>query len=106
MCLQIRTRQKLYDLLPKPTTEKQLRSFLGIAGYYRRFVEGFAKIAAPLHSVLSKPKKNTKVKPEQFSRLWNEDCDKAFERLKEKLTSTPVLGYPDFSAEFFFGNRR
>ena len=85
---------------PKPTTEKQLRSFLGIAGYYRRFVEGFAKIAAPLHAILSKPKKNTKVKPEQFSKLWNEDCDRAFGRLKEKLTSTPVLGYPDFSAEF------
>ena len=85
---------------PKPTTEKQLRSFLGIAGYYRRFVEGFAKIAAPLHAMLSKPKKNTKVKAEQFSKLWNEDCDRAFDKLKEKLTSTPVLGYPDFSAEF------
>lgn len=86
---------------PKPTTERQLRSFLGIAGYYRRFVNGFAKIAAPLHALLSKPKKTkTNMKTEQFVSLWNHDCDRAFEELKTKLTSTPVLGYPDFSKEF------
>ena len=58
---------------PKPTTEKELRSSLGIAGYYRRFVQNFAKIAAPLHSLLSKPDKSkTKLKSEQFAKLWNE----------------------------------
>ena len=86
---------------PKPTTEKELRSFLGIAGYYRRFVQNFAKIAAPLHSLLSKPDKSkTKLKSEQFAKLWNENCDIAFRTLKEKLTTTPILGYPDFSKEF------
>ena len=88
---------------PKPKTEKELRSFLGIAGYYRRFVQNFAKIAAPLHSILSKPEKSkskTKMKSKQFVKLWNDNCDKAFETLKEKLTTTPVLGYPDFSKEF------
>ena len=86
---------------PKPTTEKELRSFLGIAGYYRRFVQNFAKIATPLHSLLSKPDKSkTKLKSEQFAKLWNENCDIAFRTLKEKLTTTPILGYPDFSKEF------
>ena len=88
---------------PKPTTEKELRSFLGIAGYYRRFVQNFAKIATPLHSILSKPEKSkskTKIKSEQFLKLWNDNCDKALKTLKEKLTTTPILGYPDFSKEF------
>ena len=86
---------------PKPTTEKELRSFLGIAGYYRRFVQNFAKIAAPLHALLSKPNKSkTKLKSEQFAKLWNKNCDIALRTLKEKLTTTPILGYPDFSKEF------
>ena len=92
---------EVISLWPKPTTERQLRSFLGIAGYYRRFVKGFAKIAAPLHALLSKPKKTkTNMKTEQFVSLWNDDCDRAFQDLKTKLTSAPVLGYPDFSKEF------
>ena len=41
----------------RPTTEAELRSFLGLAGYYRRFVQGFAKVAAPLHALLGGPKK-------------------------------------------------
>lgn len=84
---------------PIPVTEKQLRSFLGLASYYRKFVQGFASIASPLHSLLSKPK-NTKLKSEQFQALWTEECTRAFETLKERLTSAPVLGFPDFTREF------
>lgn len=84
---------------PIPTTEKQLRSFLGLASYYRRFVQGFASTAAPLHALLSRPK-NTKLKAEQFQKLWTDECTKSFNALKEKLISPPILGFPDFSQEF------
>lgn len=86
---------------PKPTTDRQQRSLLGIAGYYRRFVNGFPKIAAPLHALLSKPKKtNINMKTKLFVSLWNNDCDRPFEELKTELTSSPVLGYPDFPKEY------
>ena len=75
---------------PQPNTVKQLKSFLGLAGYYRRFVPQFSKIAAPLHKLLKKEAK--------FS--WGVDQEIAFRTLKQKLTSKPILKYPDFSEEF------
>lgn len=88
-----------------PQTEKDLRSFLGLAGYYRKFIKGFSQIAAPLHSVLSKQEKKVKgkkmvTKEIPFKQKWNADCDNAFEKLKSCLTSTPVLGFPNFSSPF------
>lgn len=83
---------------PIPTTEKQLRSFLGLASYYRKFVQGFASIAAPLHALLSRPK-NTKLKAEQFQKLSTDECTKSFNALKEKIISPSILGFPDFSQE-------
>ena len=59
----------------------QLRSFLGLASYYRRFIEGFAKIAGPLH----------KLTGETVAFKWDERCEMAFERLKVLLTEAPVL---------------
>lgn len=90
-------------LWPKPNTEKELRSFLGIAGYYRRFVRDFSKIARPLHELTSGGKKSTKkkkVKQTSFQESWTKQCDDAFELIKQKLTSSPILGYPDFKREF------
>jgi hypothetical protein len=75
---------------PTPTTPKQLKSFLGLAGYYRRFVPQFSKIANPLHKLL---KKDAKF-------VWGEEQEIAFHSLKQKLTSEPVLQYPDFTKEF------
>jgi len=75
---------------PKPNTVKQLKSFLGLAGYYRRFVPQFSKIAAPLHKLLKKDAK--------FA--WGEDQEIAFSTLKQKLVSKPILQYPNFSEEF------
>lgn len=75
---------------PTPKTQKQVRSFLGMANYYRRFVQDFAKIATPLNSLLNKDKK--------FE--WNIQCQSAFETLKEKLISAPILAYPDTSKSF------
>ncbi|KAK3715036.1 hypothetical protein QZH41_002685 [Actinostola sp. cb2023] len=86
-----------------PTTVKELRSFLGFVGYYRRFCKNFAAIAGPLHELvntcLKELKEHRKLKV-SFTQRWNSNCQKAFDTLKEKLTSPPVLGYVDFSKPF------
>jgi len=74
---------------PQPRSARGLRGFLGLAGYYRRFVKDYGILAAPLTSLLRK---------EGFS--WSDDAEKAFSALKEALSSTPVLHLPDFSSEF------
>src|SRR6266511_941893 len=76
--------------LPIPTTQKGVRSVLGLCGYYRKFVKGFSKIAKPLNELLKKGK--------QFE--WTESQQKAFEELKEKLIQYPILSYPDYEKEF------
>ncbi|KAL4355503.1 hypothetical protein GQ457_06G006870 [Hibiscus cannabinus] len=73
-----------------PTTIKEVWSFLAITGYYRRFIKGFAIIAAPLTDLLRKE--------ENFE--WNERAQDAFEHLKTCLCSTPILGLPNFEKEF------
>ncbi len=85
---------------PKGVTE--LRSFLGFASYYRRFVEGFAKLAAPLHRLVAefagrKPRARAEL---SFGAAWIEQCQVSFEELKSRLTSAPVLAYADFSLPF------
>ena len=70
---------------------KQVQQFIGLAGYYRYFVEGFAKIAKPLYGLL--------VKDVDF--LWTVECQAAFEKLKERLTSAPILRPPDLSKRFY-----
>ena len=72
---------------PQPKDAADVRSFLGLATYYRRFVPRFAHIAAPLHALTAKGAK--------FH--WSPACQAAFRRLKDRLTTAPVLGYPDFS---------
>jgi hypothetical protein len=74
----------------QPTDVSMIRSFLGLAGYYRRFIEGFCKIVKPLTSLLEKGK--------EFK--WDEACQKCFEELKERLTTAPVLIMPDIHKGF------
>ena len=82
-----------------PQTESELRSFLGLSGYYRRFICGYAKIAAPLHALLAgKGKKKKAGKVPMTS--WNQQCDDAFSTLKQRLTSAQVLGHPDLGKPF------
>nr|ABD91504.1 putative polyprotein [Oryza sativa Indica Group] len=73
-----------------PKTVSQIRSFLGLAGYYRRFIENFSRIARPMTQLL---KKDEKFK-------WTAKCDKSFEELKKKLVSAPVLILPDQMKDF------
>ncbi|KAJ8761463.1 hypothetical protein K2173_001596 [Erythroxylum novogranatense] len=68
----------------------EMRSFLGLAGYYRRFVEGFSMIAAPMTKLL---RKNQKF-------IWSDECQKSFEELKHKLTSAPILILPSVDESY------
>lgn len=76
--------------LAKPSNIKELQIFLGLTGYYRKFIEGYAKIAAPLFQLLKKE--------EKFS--WNEEVNEAWEKLKQSLISFPILKQPDFEKPF------
>ncbi|GKB55791.1 reverse transcriptase domain-containing protein [Tanacetum coccineum] len=76
--------------LPPPTNIKGIRSFLGHAGFYRRFIKYFSKIARPLTKLLEKDT------PFEF----NDECHKAFNSLKEKLTCTPVIMSPKWNLPF------
>lgn len=88
---------------PRPSTVKELRSFLGFASYYRRFVDGFAKLAAPLHRLvgeLTGSKHRPGQREEVFSSAWSRECQDRFEELKSRLTTAPVLAYADFTKPF------
>ena len=74
----------------QPTNVSEIRSFLGLAGYYRRFIEGFSKIARPMTELLKKDKKFT----------WTESCERSFQELKNRLTTAPVLTLPDIHRDF------
>jgi len=75
---------------PHPHNVKTVRSFLGLANYYCRFVKDFAKIAAPLNQLLRKDHKF----------VWTAQCEEAFQALKAALISAPILAFPDFSEIF------
>nr|GEV89511.1 reverse transcriptase domain-containing protein [Tanacetum cinerariifolium]GEW01349.1 reverse transcriptase domain-containing protein [Tanacetum cinerariifolium] len=76
--------------LPHPTTVKSIRSFLGHAGFYRRFIQDFSKIARPMTHLL---KKDTPF-------FFSKECVKAFQTLKRKLTEAPILIAPDWNLPF------
>lgn len=78
---------------PVPTTAKQLSSFLGFAGFYRRFVTGFSSIAKPLQDSLKSADAKGKVP-------WSKEAGDAFAALKQRLTSAPVLAYADYTKPF------
>jgi hypothetical protein len=83
---------KVRDVLnwEPPTTVSEIRSFVGLAGYYRTFIEGFSKIVKPLTSLLEKDKKF----------IWSEACQNSFDELRKRLTTVPVLVMPDIHKSF------
>ena len=76
---------------PTPTTPKKIQQFIGLSGYYRKFIQDYSRIAKPLFNLM-------KVAPRKFR--WGHLEQKAFDDLKGSLIKTPVLAYPDFSKPF------
>ena len=76
--------------LKTPGTVKEVRSFLGLAGYYRKFLPRYATVAAPLTDLTKKDNKF----------VWTEECEQAFQTIKNSVSSAPVLKYPRFDREF------
>jgi len=81
---------KLIEEWPVPTNLKQLRGFLGLTGYYRRFVNGYSVITTPLNYLLKKDQ------PYQ----WTHECQEAFEQLKRALSTPPILALPNDEGTF------
>lgn len=75
---------------PQPKDQKDIKSFLGLAGYYRRFIPNFSKISKPLTKLLQK----------DIPFNFDYDCTSSFENLKKALTTTPILIYPNFDEPF------
>ncbi|TYK07646.1 DNA/RNA polymerases superfamily protein [Cucumis melo var. makuwa] len=75
---------------PRPSTVSEVRSFLGLAGYYRRFVENFSRIATPL----------TQLTRKRAPFVWSKTCEDSFQNLKQKLVTAPILTVPDGSGSF------
>ena len=80
----------IVETYPAPKNPKQVRQFLGLTNYYRRFVKNYGDITKPLHNLT---KKN-----EPF--VWSDKCKESFETLKRALTSSPCLAYPDMEKPF------
>ena len=75
---------------PRSASVSVVRSFLGLAGYYRRFVEGFSKIAVPLTELTKKSMRLT----------WSDKCEAIFQELKQRLITAPVLSLPKDNGKF------
>eukprot|EP00253_Pinus_taeda_P005470 PITA_05470 len=76
-------------LIPTPTTQTEVRSFLGFSGYYRRFLEHYSRIATPLYALTS-----------NIDFLWTEKCERAFNDLKKLVSTAPVLWGPNWDLPF------
>jgi hypothetical protein len=76
--------------LPPPKSVHQLRATLGHTGYYRKFIKSYTQITAPMEKLL---KKDIKFQ-------WNDECQQSLDILKEKMVTTPILVFPDWSKEF------
>ena len=92
---------------PRPTNPEEVRQYLGFCGYYRRFVANFSKVAKPLTDLMPTPVKGKKRKGKRTAEkkqpvkwVWGQKEEDAFQKLKDCLTSPPILGYADYSLPF------
>lgn len=76
--------------IKQPKNPKDIKSFLGLVGYYRKIIPNFSKTAKPLTNLLKK----------EHPFIWSEECEKSFQRLKISLTKEPILQYPNFEQPF------
>ncbi|EGT56837.1 hypothetical protein CAEBREN_06252 [Caenorhabditis brenneri] len=81
---------KAVDDYPQPRTVKEVRAFIGLASFYRRFIENFSKIAAPILELTKKDK--------EF--IWSDECEQAFKQLKSAITKNPILVAPKLGRPF------
>ena len=81
---------------PVPRTVTELRSFLGFTYYYRKFIPRYAQIARPINQLVSGENANKK----KASVEWTEECQSAFEHLKQLCSQTPVLAYANYQRPF------
>ena len=81
---------KAVEEFPVPTNVKGVRQFIGMASFYRRFVNNFARVTQPLHALT---RKGAPFK-------WTGSCQEAFELIKKKLCEAPILAYPSFTRAF------
>nr|GFB28555.1 retrotransposable element Tf2 [Tanacetum cinerariifolium] len=90
--IDLRTRKNTKNTLDwaSPKSPTEIRQFLGLAGYYRRFIEGFSKISKPM----------TKLTQKEVKFEWGDKQEAAFQLLKQKLCSTPILALPEGSEDF------
>ena len=84
-------RRDMIEKFPVPRRVKDVRSFLGAANYYKRFIKNFARIALPLWELT---KKNVPF-------VWSDSCQNAFDTLKRALVSASILAFPDFNLPFY-----
>jgi len=83
------TKIQILLLIPTPTTQTEVRNFLGFFGYYRRFIEHYSHIAAPLYAVTG-----------NVDFLWTEKCERAFDDLKKLISTAPILRGPNWDLPF------
>ena len=76
--------------VPPPQKVRDVQSFLGLAGYYRRFIKDFSKLAFPLFGILGK----------YVEFIWTDNCQEALDVLKDKLVSAPILRGPNWALPF------
>ena len=88
--IQIQPKWRPSRIFPLPSNLEKLRSFLGLAGYYRKFIPDFATASAPLTALT---KKHVKL-------LWTDQHQNAFQTLQQRLCSAPFLAYPNFGKPF------
>ena len=85
---------------PTPRTVYDVRSFLGFVGYYRRFIKNFSKITKPIREVITGLENQSKRAAKKTYIEWSDAADTAFEQLKARCVSTPILAYPNYQLPF------